>query len=260
MFTIEIDATALVYRQFIVPGVTASWVDAKTVQTLSLSPGSYSFQIASGYFADFTFQVGADGRIDYDPAFSSFLSGRGTARLTIQGFQVTLDARYLTGAGILLVAPAMDFIRYATVRMVPASHYQVQQGSGQVAQLVFQLDRNGQFQYDETRYGGFLRGRGTSTLEFQGYPLLVDARLSGGDGVTIAPVASLPFAANSVEHANLLPANGFRLQVRSGRVSDAGFSLSESGSFTLEGGAATQLAVAPGGFHGLTLLTVNGAL
>lgn len=260
MFTIEIDATPLMYRFFMIPGVTGTWVDSRTVQSLTLAAGTYRFQVASGYFADFSFQVTADGQVDYDAAFDAFLGGRGTTRLTIQGFEVTLDARYLSGEGILLVAPGSEWIRHRTVRMVPASSYQVQQGSGQVARFAFQIDGNGMFQYDEARFGGFLRGRGTRTLELLGYPILVDARRSGGDGVTISPVQSLPFAVSSVDCANLLPADGFRLLVRSGRVSDAGFNLSESGAFTPQGGSASQLTVAPGGFHGLTLLSVNGPI
>lgn len=260
MFTIEIDATPLVYRFFIIPGVTGTWVDSRTVQSLTLAAGTYRFQVASGYFADFSFRVTEEGRIDYDAAYSPFLGGRGTARLTVQGFEVTLDARYLSGEGVLLVAPGSEWIRHRTVRMVPASSYQVQQGSGQVARFAFQIDGDGTFQYDETRYGGFLRGRGTRTLEFLGYPVLVDARLSGGDGVTIVPVQSLPFAVSSVQCANLLPADGFRLLVRSGRVSDAGFNLSEGGAFVPKGASAAQLAVTPGGFNGLTLLSVNGPI
>src|SRR5579859_3685106 len=56
-FPVSVDATRLVYRYFVIPGVTSGWTDSRTVQTFNLAPGQYSFQIASGYYADFTFTV-----------------------------------------------------------------------------------------------------------------------------------------------------------------------------------------------------------
>lgn len=59
---------------------------------------------------------------------------------------------------------------------------------------------------------------------------------------------------------NLLPARGFRVQTRSAVVSDAGFTLDPQGNFTLEGTQASQLALSPGGFHGLTQITVTAPI
>jgi hypothetical protein len=52
-----------------------------------------------------------------------------------------LDARYLSGSGVLLEAPHTndDWISYRTVRMVPASNCSVQQGSGEVAKFSFKV-------------------------------------------------------------------------------------------------------------------------
>jgi hypothetical protein len=50
-FSVSIDATQLVYRYFVIPGITGGWVDSRTVQTFNLAPGQYSFQVASGYYA-----------------------------------------------------------------------------------------------------------------------------------------------------------------------------------------------------------------
>jgi len=65
--------------------------------------------------------------------------------LRIDGLVVTLDARYLSGSGVLLVAPLTsdDWISYKTVRMVPASYYSVQQGSGEVGNFSFKLASTG---------------------------------------------------------------------------------------------------------------------
>src|ERR1700730_17774677 len=129
-FPIKIDATKLVYRYFVIPGVTSNWVDSRTVQSFNLAPGEYSFQIASGYYADFTFSVTSIGTIDFNSTYNGFLSGRNSTTLTIDGLNVTLDARYLSGSGVLLVVPFTNdvWITYKTCRMVPASYYSVQQG------------------------------------------------------------------------------------------------------------------------------------
>ena len=203
-FPIKIDATRLVYSDFVIPGVTG-WVDSRTVQSVNLAPGEYSFQIASGYYADFTFRVTSQGTIDFNVTYNGFLSGRNTSTLTIDGLNVTLDARYLSGSGVLLVVPSTDWITYQTCRMVPASYYSVQQGSGVVANFSFKLGVDGNWSY-AAALGGFLAGAGTSTLTFYGYPLLVDARAAGGSGVTVQSIAGMPFSPTSVEYANLLPA------------------------------------------------------
>lgn len=255
-FPVNIDATQLVYHNFIIPGQTG-WINANVVQTLPLAPGRYNFQIASGYYADFWFDVTPGGTVDYDAAFDAFLGGRGTSTLTITGFAVTIDARYLSGSGVLLVVGGADWITYATVRMVPASYYSVQQGSGVVADLQFKLGLDGTFAYDPA-YNGFLRGSGTSTLEFLGYPLLVDARAAGGAGVLIQTVWGMPFATTSVQYACLLPAAYYALQVNSGIVTNAAFRLDTNGVFSFDPALAPYLALDT--FNGLTRLRALGPL
>jgi hypothetical protein len=260
-FPIKIDATPLVYRYFVIPGVTNNWVDSRTVQSFNLAPGEYSFQIASGYYADFTFRVTPQGTIDFDVAYNGFLSGRNTSTLTIGGLSVTLDARYLSGSGVLLVIPTEDWITYTTCRMVPASYYSVQQGSGVVANFHFQLRVDGHWAYsaaNDVANGGFLAGAGTSILAFYGYPLLIDARAAGGTGVTVQTIWGMPFSTTSVEYANLLPAQYFGLQVRSGVVSKASFSLSPNGTYTIDSGATSLLSL--DNFHGLRRLNVMAPL
>jgi hypothetical protein len=262
-FPVKIDATQLVYRYFVIPGVTSGWIDSRTVQTFNLAPGQYSFQVASGYYADFTFTVTSTGTVDYAASFNNFLSGRGTSTLRIDGLLVTLDARYLSGSGVLLVAPltSSDWISHKTVRMVPASHYSVQQGSGEVANFSFKLGIDGKWSYSgalDVSGGGFLAGNGTSTLTFLGYPLLIDARAAGGTGATLQPIWGMPFSTTSVEYACLLPAQSFTLQVRSGVVSTATFSLSPTGAFAVSPSATSLIALDK--FNGLTRVRAIAAL
>ena len=262
-FPISIDATRLMYRYFVIPGVTSTWVDSRTVQTFNLAPGTYAFQVASGYYADFTFSVTATGTIDFSTTFNSFLSGRGTSTLSIDGLQVTLDARYLSGSGVLLVVPLTnaDWISYATVRMVPASYYSVQQGSGEVANFSFKLGLDGHWSYTaayDVGAGGFLAGNGTSTLTFLGYPVLIDARTAGGTGVTIEPIWGMPFSTTSVEYACLLPAASFALLVRSGVVSNASFALAQNGTFSIAPASTSLLGLDT--FHGLRRISAIAPL
>jgi hypothetical protein len=262
-FPIKIDATKLVYRDFVIPTVTSSWVDSRTVQSFNVAAGEYAFQIGSGYYADFTFRVTASGLIDYDVAYNGFLSGRNTSTLTINGLTVTLDARYLSGSGVLLVVPATadDWITYKTCQMVPASYYSVQQGSGEVANFAFKLGVDGHWSYGascDVIAGGFLSGAGTPVLGFYGYPLLIDARASGGTGVTVEPIWGMPFSTTSVEYANLLPAPSFALLVRSGVVSRASFSLAPNGTFSIDPSATSLLSLDT--FHGLRRLNVIAPL
>ena len=269
-FSIQIDATPLFYRHFAIPGITPSWIDSRVVQTLQLNPGTYNFQVGSGYYADFTFEVTTEGKISYDAKFNSFLSGRDTATLKVLGFEVTLDARYLSGSGVLLVCPLTneDWISHRTVRLVPASSYQVQQGSGVVTDFVFVLKQDGTFSYNpsfDRSKGGFLAGNGTNKLEFYGYPILMDARVAidaqatdrePAGGLTLQPIWGMPFTTTGVQYADLLPAKGFQLQLKSGIVSKAAFDLAPDGTFSFESSLPLQLST----FNGLKLLKATGAL
>ena len=259
-FPIKIDATQLVYRGFFIPGITDHFINSRIVQSLSLQPGTYNFQVGSGYFADFTFSVTTQGTVDFDARFDTFLTGRGSSTLTIVGFQVTLDARYLSGLGVLLVVPheAEDFITYKKCQMVPASLYTVQQGSGESASFNFKLGLDGNFSYDQSQFGGFLAGNGTSTLEFLGYPILVDARAANGAGLTIQPIVGMPFTFTAVQFADLLPAPSFALQVNSGIVTKAVFSLDAQGKFSFDRSLSPYLELQT--FNGLTLLKVKAPL
>ena len=137
----------------------------------------------------------------------------------------------------------------------------VQQGSGEVCSFGFKLGLDGRWSYDpahDLTNGGFLSGSGTSTLVFQGYPLLIDARAAGGVGVTVVPIWAMPFSTRSVEYANLLPAASFALLVRSGVVSSAQFSLTPEGTYVIAPSSASLLRL--DSFKGLRRLTVTAPI
>jgi hypothetical protein len=76
MADIRIDTSRLTYRFFQIRGQTPTPIDGTASPTLSLAPGSYTFQQGG---PTFNFQITASGVVDYDAANDQFLTGRGTA-------------------------------------------------------------------------------------------------------------------------------------------------------------------------------------
>jgi hypothetical protein len=261
---IHIDATATVYRDFIIPGITPTWVNSRAVQTLQLAVDSYGFQIMSGSYADFTFKVTSAGLIDYPTTYDGFLRGRGLTTLTVVGLPVTLAAPRLSGSGVLLADMPMtnaDWIRNATVRMVPSRHYRVQQGSGRVPPVVFQVGLDGRVYYAadlDVANGGFLTGAGTSTLTFVGYPVCVDARAAGGTGVELQPAWGMTMNKSNIVLAWLLPEQYSIVLVTNGRLTGVIFTLHVNGAISFDPGLAPYLRQDT--IAGLPVLTVLGPL
>lgn len=275
---IRIDATAVFGKAFAVIGIRG-WIDSTKVRTLQLEPGTYQYQVRSGAVSHLRFTVTEEGTVDYDAALDAVVSGRGTDTLTVTGVETTIDARYLTERGVLLSVGQTeenpltdeDWILHRTIRLVPAPHYSLHQGSGQNVAFVFEVTVDGSFQYDakyDVRKGGFVRGLGRSTLELFGHPILVDARAAGGSGLLIQPVSGLSFTPTAVQLVNLLPvAPGadpsveggfFALQIGAGYVTKVRFSIDTQGNVSIDKGSVQYLEA--DSFHGVTRLTVTRSL
>lgn len=251
---IQIDGSPLFTRDFVVID-RSSWLDADKVQTVTLEEGRRYRLITGTSVAPFTFWTDATGNVHYDPAAESYLDGQGTKRLTLVGVDTTVDARYLTGAGVIVAGGHPrndDWIRYQKVRLLPSPTYRWQQSSGVLATATAALDTQGRWTYGG-QYAGYLGGNGTTTLTFLGYPLIVDARASGGTGLDVQPIWGNTFTSTSVQTLVLLPAKPFSLQVRGGVVSTVSFGLTDDGRIIFDAGQ--PLAVDT--FHGLTRLTVT---
>lgn len=255
---IQIDGSPLFSRNFVVHGLGTPWMDADQVQTVTLVENR-RYQIRAGAAAaSFSFWADAAGHVQYDGVAESFLDGAGTGLLTLVGVDTTIDARYLSGAGVLLAyVPAnnADWLRHRTVRLLPSPSYRWQQSSGVIASVSAALLADGTWSYGSA-FAGYMGGNGTSTLTFYGYPLLVDARASGGVGVTVQPVWGLAFSHTSVQSLVLLPAHPFQLQIRGGELTGATFALNDAGQVTFD----PALPMTVDSFHGLTRLAVNGPL
>jgi hypothetical protein len=260
-FPIEIDATQLFFRDFLLfiqGGVPTPTFSTKTVQHISLAPGLYNFQFGSGMIADFNFTVTADGKVDYDPAFNGFLSGGGgtSNKLTVGGLPVSVDARLLTGAdnaarpsGVLLANTqlstivAEDWIVFQTIRLLPANGYGIIVGSALVSSLAFDLNRDGKLNYNQAwdvSQGGFLKGLGSDTLTFFGYPLTVDAT-AVSDGLNIN-VENFPVSDTGKAEVVLLPAKGYALQLANAH-SQISFNLELNGELTFNAPLSNSLTL-----------------
>jgi hypothetical protein len=259
-FPIQIDATQLFFKIFQIPPATSTWQDATSIQTLQLEPGEHYFQVASGYYADFTFIVTPTGTVDYKPGYGAYLSGRGTETLTLLGFPVTLDATELSGAGVYLAetSPKIDFIKRETIRLVPAGSYKVQQGSGQLAYLSFKVGQDGIISYQpayDVNDGGFLSGTGTTTLTFHGYRLQIDGSALGTSRWSILTITGLPYSSEPTRNLNILPAPVFTLRSDDREVDDLSFFIDLSGTVSFDPAlsARMQLTQLPNGLPVLHL-------
>ena len=257
---VEIDGSPLFTPGFLVQGVTG-WLNGRQIQTVSLQENR-QYYIQTGVSAVYgVFWGDAAGDIAYEPAAEPYFDGAGTPRLTLVGVQVTVDARYLSGIGLLLASSAVqEWISYRTIRLLPQPYLYWQQGSGIVVNFRTALRPDGTWSYDtrfDLDHNGYVRGNGTSTLTFYGYPLLVDARSAGGTGVLVHSVAGLQFTPSAVQTVVVLPTSRFYLQIASGPVvSDAPFALEDNGQITFD----PSLPYRVDSFQGMRRLTVTGPL
>ncbi len=230
MFPISINTSALTYPTFLIPGQT-DFLDGSTSPTVTLPAGTYAFQQASGYFADFQFEVTAAGTLDYDQSFDPFLTGRGTSTLTVSGFTITLDATALSHGLLAVIAANGDFLapdRVHTLVLVPASFYGFQPGSGIVANFNFKVDLNGNVVVNP-EFSGFAEAT-NNLLTIRGYGVQFDGRrLTHG----LLPLAAIPnndfLPSATVNSLTLIPAEGYGFQPGSGIVADMSFSVGLDG-------------------------------
>lgn len=258
VFEIQIDARKLYYTYFILETVNSSFErkNSREVVTLKLPAGKYYYQVSSA--ASFSFEVTSEGKIDYNPELYTFLRGRGTTELIVDGLEVTIDARYLTGSGIIVDvnAPEVPFVIFEKLRLLPLAKTYLEQGSGLVASFTYGLDVNGNFSYDQAydlNQGGFLGGQGTSTLIFYGYPVVIDTRASKAPVLLLAEIANSNISpSKKVLIANLLPVNGIALNIDSGVVTKSSFGVNIDGKLIVDSDSASSFTVSE--FKGIPLL------
>jgi hypothetical protein len=190
---IAIDARALSETQFSVSGVTGC-LDESQVQTVALSPGAYTFA-GCGTGIGFSFSVGADGLVSYNPALEVFLDGAGTSGLVVQGFPVTIDGRGLTDGFYLdnLGNEAcLDQSQVQAFTLLPGDYIFLTCTSSPLG-LRFTVGPDGKISYDPSLEPFILDGAGTSGLVVHGFPITIDGRgLTDGFYLYTARNACLP--------------------------------------------------------------------
>ena len=172
----------------------------------------------------------------------------------MRGFEISFDARYLSGPTTLFVLPDGVPVLNTKIRLLPASAYVLEQGSGSVARWRLKVGLDGKLAYDaplDVAHGGFLAGKGTSRLQLFGYPLLVDARASQATSVTIVPTGAVTSSTTDVTFVNLLPTDNVALQLDTTRIP---FVVAFNGSLSVAPTLASLVRFDH--YHGLARMTV----
>ena len=216
-YAIQIDATDLSSTGFLLPNTfglnSGIPIDSMVVQPLVLVPlQHYRFLATSNAVGNFSWEIGTDGFIDFDPSADAFLSGRGTDTLQLDGFTVNLDARNLSGTGFLLAntfglrsGAGLDSTIVQSLTLIPLSGYRIHVGGNNVADLAWDIDLFGNIQFDSA-LDSFLSGRGTDSLEMQGFEIFIDATSVGSGVVKVFSILGLgPLSSTIVESLTLLP-------------------------------------------------------
>jgi len=235
-FPITINTSALTFPFFLIPG-QSDFQDGSLSPTIQLPAGTYSFQQASGSFADVQFEVTATGTLDYDPKYDTFLSGRGTSTLTVSGFAIAIDVTALSHGLLPMIAGSKDFLMPDTVHtlvLVPASFYGFQPGSGIVANFSFGVDLNGNVIIDP-KYAGFADGTGSNRLTIRGYVIEIDGRELSHGLLPVIPLLNNDFLPPTAVNAlTLIPAEGYGFVSGSGIVANFSFGVDLNGNVIID--------------------------
>src|SRR5439155_1621814 len=135
---------------------------------LELAAGQHFFYTYGG--DSVSFDVAADGTIDYDPALDGVLSGRGSSTLFIHGVSVTVDATALVGTYTALDYTSEDATASYQVNLLPGQHFVNTYGGDPVD---FTVAADGAVSYDPA-LGGVVSG-GANALSVHGVSVTVDA-------------------------------------------------------------------------------------
>ena len=178
-----------------------------------------------------------------DPGFAAFASASGNT-LTIRGHTINIDGRALSHDLFPIgIAGPNTFLPRATVNqltIIPATGYGFQPGSGIVADLSYGIGRDGGVDFPES-CGGFLAGKGTSTLVILGYPMVLNAAHADSDLVGIANVGVRAETPRELV-ATLVPAKSYLPQTAKG-VCGTGFNIERDGRITFDPAAVGSYVV-----------------
>jgi hypothetical protein len=240
---VEVDGTALSHGLLPVVAGASKFLSPDRPHALNLVPATYQFQPASGIVATFAFSLGANGAITVPRAFAGFARADGN-RLVLAGCRVTIDGRSLSHDLLPVLGGVPNTFRSrATANVVtylPGAGYELQPGSGLVADLTFTVTVDGKVDFPAD-CDGFLAGRGSAVLVVGGYPVVVDATAADSDLVSLANIPVTPATARFLL-AVLVPAPAYTPQTEHG-VFAHGFRIARDGTVSVAPAVSSSLRV-----------------
>jgi len=177
-----------------------------------------------------------------DPGFAAFASASGNT-LTIRGHTINIDGRCRTtfsrlgSQGPTPSCGAPPSISSPSFRPPATASSPV---GGIVADLSYGIGRDGGVDFPES-CGGFLAGKGTSTLVILGYPMVLNAAHADSDLVGIANVGVRAETPRELV-ATLVPAKSYLPQTAKG-VCGTGFNIERDGRITFDRAAVGSYVV-----------------
>jgi hypothetical protein len=294
VFNVTIDGTTLFNNRIILldPAgnmVGGDWLDCSAPLALNLVAGEYRFCNQTSV-SDFSFWVNEDGGVIIAPSTQDFMQVMNGNTLKLKGHRVKIDARYLTGDGILwptahVATPgdglANGFIKNEIISLLPGLAYYVQSASGMVSNFYIKLtlDKAWQLLNPATmapdivyqRFITLINDAYIPELHLFGYPVLIDGR-SARHPLSLMDVHGSP--SNGANHTlyddagvlmvNLLPQRqksaGFadndlyRFATDTNQYSHPGFYITNLGEVGFD--PLYNLYFTVDNFNGLTRLTV----
>ncbi|MFH8838482.1 peptidoglycan-binding protein [Streptomyces sp. NPDC017868] len=252
-YRIRVDGTALSHD--VVPtGLVGAerFLSRGSVNALTVLPATgYGFQPGSGIVADLQYGVSRDGQVTVGPEFAGFALTVGDT-LALRGYKVRIDGTALSHDLFPLgMARSDDVLPRGSVNeltLLPAAGYGFQPGPGVVADLQFEVGRDGQVGV-ASQFAG-CASAAADTLVLHGYPVLIDATaadsdLFGLDNIFAATPGPPPFRySNRQAEFVLLPAPGYLPRTAHGVLS-RGFDLERDGTLTFPYATAGRYSAEP---------------
>ncbi len=184
--TIQIDASALSVSEIKIFSVGNFSKQA----SVNLSPGTYLLgyvpgTTTGGAIAGFEFTVDANGLLQYSSDFDSFLQGRGTSSLLVQGIEVSIQSKLSVNEIWLQAVDGWSTQEPISARLLPGIHslgYYAMDAEAEVAfhgvDFTVQADSTVSVASD---LQNILAGHGSANLTLVGLSLTIESELASND-------------------------------------------------------------------------------
>ncbi|OQW39774.1 MAG: hypothetical protein A4S08_06035 [Proteobacteria bacterium SG_bin4] len=230
-FPIEIDVTKLLITRFKVSNAISSWWLTEQKNSINFEAGTYQVALSSNLVPPVEFEVLADGTVSYSEAFATILDGRGSNRLIVKGFPVTLDATALSGKSRLFdlinVHDAISAEIIQSINILPGSY-----------QFRFHAKREFIIDFTVSAAGAVecLSNNATvsgNSIRFHGFPINIDARSLSYKNLIIPGITPdfINTEVMSAQPFQLLPGE-YSVQYQSGFYADFRFQVTSAGTVT----------------------------